>query len=62
LYDIENDPDETTNLIAKPEYQGIVKQMVSEIYDWLQSTNGMQIPLKKTIRHASGDYRHPTQY
>ena len=39
LYDIENDPDETTNLIAKPEYQGIVKQMVSEIYDWLQSTN-----------------------
>jgi len=62
LYDIENDPDETINLIGKPEYQQLIKQFATEIFDWLQSTNGMQIPLKKTIRHASGDYRHPTQY
>jgi arylsulfatase A-like enzyme len=62
LYDIQNDPDETTNLIAQPEYQDTVKQLADELWNWLQTTNGMQIPLKKTLRHPSGDYRHPLQY
>lgn len=62
LYDIQNDPNETINLIEKPEYQQTVKQLANALYNWLDSTNGMQIPLKKTLRHAPGDYKHPTQY
>jgi len=62
LYDLENDPDEKFNLIEKPEYQQTVKQLADSLYGWLESTNGMQIPLKRTLRHAGGDYRHPNQY
>jgi N-acetylglucosamine-6-sulfatase len=62
LYDLENDPNETTNLINKPEYADIVKKMAGELFDWLEQTKGMQIPLKRTIKNPSGDYRHSRQY
>lgn len=58
LYDLVNDPNETTNLINRPEYAAVVKQMATELYDWLEQTKGMQIPLKKIARPAFGDYRH----
>ncbi len=58
LYDLVNDPNETTNLINQPAYAGVVKQMATDLYDWLEQTNGMQIPLKKIARPAFGDYRH----
>ena len=61
LYDLENDPNEITNLIEKPEYQALTKQLAGEVFDWLESTNGMQIPLKRTIKNPFGDYRHPKQ-
>jgi N-acetylglucosamine-6-sulfatase len=58
LYDLVNDPDETTNLINRPEYAEVIKQMANELYTWLEQTKGMQIPLKKIARPAFGDYRH----
>lgn len=62
LYDLEADPHETTNLISKPEYAQTVRDLAGELFTWLESTGGMQIPLKRTIKHPFGDYRHPKQY
>lgn len=58
LYDLEKDPDETTNLINKPEYAEIAKKLGGELFDWLEQTKGMQIPLKRINRSPFGDYRH----
>jgi N-acetylglucosamine-6-sulfatase len=62
LYDLEKDPDETTNLIGRPEYDAIIKKLAGELYDWQQQTGGMQIPLKRTIKNPYGDYRHPKNF
>ena len=59
LYDLENDPEEKINLIANPEHAETVKKLAGDLYDWLEQTKGMQIPLKKINRPAFGDYRHP---
>jgi len=47
LYDLENDPYEMNNLIRDPASQEIAGQLKKELWDWLESTGGMQIPLKK---------------
>jgi arylsulfatase A-like enzyme len=47
LYDIQNDPKEKHNLIKNPEHQELIKQLNKKVYDWLESTDGMQIPLRK---------------
>lgn len=47
LYDLKNDPDEINNLIAQPQYQQMAKEMSGELFNWLESTGGMQIPLKR---------------
>lgn len=62
LYDLQNDPNETTNLISKPEYAETVKKLAGDLFDWLEQTGGMQIPIKRTIKHPYGDYRHPYNY
>ncbi|WP_282056601.1 sulfatase family protein [Maribacter luteus] len=62
LYDLQNDPDEMYNLIADPDKQEIAKEMSTAIYDWLESTNGMQIPLKRTIKYRTGDFKHKNEY
>jgi len=62
LYDIINDPDEKYNLMGNPEYADVAKQLASDLYDWLEETRGMQIPLKRTVKHPYGDYRHKEQY
>ena len=48
FYDLQEDPYEMNNLIASPEHQEQIKTMTSEIYDWLEATGGMKIPLKRT--------------
>lgn len=48
FYDLKNDPYETTNLIAAPEHQDRIKALNKELYDWLEATGGMSIPLKRT--------------
>ncbi|MTI21711.1 DUF4976 domain-containing protein [Fulvivirga sp. RKSG066] len=47
LYDLENDPYETRNLIRSPEHKEIAKTLRNDIFDWLEATGGMQIPLKR---------------
>lgn len=62
LYDIKRDPDEMYNLMNDPEYEDIAKKLAEELFNWLEETNGLQIPIKRTIKHPFGDYRHPHQY
>lgn len=62
LYDLKADPHEIHNLIESPEHQDTIRQLAGEIYDWLETTGGMQLPLKRTIKHRWGDYRHEGQY
>jgi N-acetylglucosamine-6-sulfatase len=50
FYDLQEDPGETHNLIASTAYQDLIKQMNKDLYDWLESTDGMSIPLKRTER------------
>lgn len=56
FYDLQNDPYEKNNLIESPEHQKLIRQLTGDIYDWLQSTDGMQIPLKKTVKYRFGDH------
>jgi N-acetylglucosamine-6-sulfatase len=49
LYDIENDPEEKHNLIKSPDHQELIKDLNGRVYAWLESTDGMQIPLRKDI-------------
>lgn len=58
LYDLEKDPNETTNLINDPQYAEVARKMANELYDWLEQTGGMQIPLKRSVHHPFGDYKH----
>lgn len=62
LYDLQNDPHEMTNLIDHPEYQEMIEKMAGLLYDWLETTGGMQIPLKKTVKYRWGDYKHSKEY
>lgn len=47
LYDIQKDPYEMNNLIRDPKYFNIAKGLKKELWDWLERTNGMSIPLKR---------------
>lgn len=50
FYDLEKDPYETQNLIGAPELQDTIKKLNHELYNWLEATDGMSIPLKRTER------------
>ena len=58
FYDLQTDPYEMNNIIDKPELQPLIEKMANELYDWLERTGGMQIPLKRTVKHRDGDYRN----
>lgn len=47
LYDLENDPREMHNLIDDPKYKGLIGEMDEKLFDWLENTNGMEIPLRR---------------
>jgi hypothetical protein len=61
LYDLEKDPYEMNNLIADPAYRELTKQLSREIFDWLESTGGMQIPLKRNS-YPKIDHKYKGQY
>ena len=61
FYDLKEDPHETRNLIAVPDLQDTIKQLNHELYNWLESTDGMNIPLKRTER-AHNDHRNQGYY
>jgi N-acetylglucosamine-6-sulfatase len=62
LYDLQEDPDEMNNLIASPEHQALIEELTGEIYTWLETTGGMQIPLKRTVKKRFGDHRNKDLY
>jgi arylsulfatase A-like enzyme len=62
FYDLQNDPDEMYNLIADPDLQPVIREYVEALYNWLESTGGMQIPLKPSINYRFSDYKNPRQY
>lgn len=58
FYDLENDPNEMQNLIDAPEHQERIEALANEVYQWLESTGGMNIPLKNVVRPRFGDHRN----
>ncbi len=58
LYDIQTDPDEIRNLIDSPDHQEIVKEMNKRLFDWLEETGGMLIPLRRD-KGFRADKRRP---
>jgi N-acetylglucosamine-6-sulfatase len=53
LFDLQADPYEMNNLIRDPKYRPTGLALKHELFKWLQTTNGLQIPLKPTIDHRS---------
>ena len=47
LYDLQEDPYEMNNLVRKKEMDKIGMDLRNELFNWLEQTNGLQIPLKK---------------
>jgi arylsulfatase A-like enzyme len=62
FYDLQEDPNEMNNLIASPEHQEMIESLTADIYDWLESTGGMQIPLKRTVKRKFGDHRNQNSF
>lgn len=50
LYNIREDPIEAHNLIREEAYFERSKQLNGALFDWLQRTDGMKIPLKPDVR------------
>ncbi|WP_395627646.1 sulfatase [Daejeonella sp.] len=46
LYDLKNDPFELNNLIREPKFQTVAKELNTKLWDWLEKTGGLYIPLK----------------
>ncbi|GEO10471.1 sulfatase family protein [Segetibacter aerophilus] len=57
LFDIQKDPFEVNNLIRSPQHQQVAKQLNKELWDWLEKSGGMQIPLKR-INEVKNDHKH----
>ena len=53
LFDLQNDPYEMNNLIRDTTFRKTGLQLKDELFDWLKETNGLQIPLKKTINNRN---------
>ncbi len=49
LYDLQSDPHEAYNLIRDPAHRELSKTLRNEMWTWLDSTGGSQIPLKKIL-------------
>jgi N-acetylglucosamine-6-sulfatase len=47
LFDLQEDPGETNNLINSPEHQKIVREMEDRLYAMLDDAGGMAIPLNQ---------------
>jgi len=57
LYDMQNDPDEMNNLINDPKHKRIVDEMNTKMFDWLEETGGMLIPLRRDTKWRAIDRR-----
>jgi N-acetylglucosamine-6-sulfatase len=58
LYDLKEDPKEMHNLIDSPKHQKLIKQLNNRMFDWLEKTDGMLIPLRRD-RGTQQNKRNP---
>ncbi len=61
FFNVKNDPEEKKNLIRAAAYQPLIQKMRGELYDWLEQTGGMQIPLKR-LEEKKIDNRYMDTY
>lgn len=54
LYDMQEDPLESRNLIHDPRHQETIKAMRERLFDILEQTNGMNIPLQRDRGGVNG--------
>ncbi|MCP5111578.1 MAG: sulfatase [bacterium] len=45
LYDLQDDPNETKNLLHEPKYRSIAKTMETRLYEMMEELGGLEIPL-----------------
>jgi N-acetylglucosamine-6-sulfatase len=62
LYDLEADPYEMNNLIRKPEHAQKALEFRKEIFDWLEETGGLQIPLRPLGNQSRSDHIYKGRY
>lgn len=60
LFDLKNDPYEMNNLIRDTSYRKKGLELKDTLFKWLQETNGLQIPLKKTIDNRNDNLYRST--
>jgi N-acetylglucosamine-6-sulfatase len=58
LYDLQEDPLESRNLIFSEQHKATIAEMRTKLFDILEQTNGMNIPLQRDRGGQSG-LRHP---
>ncbi|MCX6608037.1 MAG: sulfatase [Acidobacteria bacterium] len=58
LYDIQEDPRELHNLIKSPAHQAVIKQMNQRLFEILESTDGMNMPLYRD-KGGQSNLRNP---
>lgn len=61
LYDLQTDPHEVYNYIRDPAYRELSKELRDEMWTWLDSTGGSQIPLKR-ILNPKNDHLYQGTY
>jgi arylsulfatase A-like enzyme len=49
LYDLQQDPEEVNNLIRSPKHQTIAADLRKELFDWLETSGGDKIPVKRPL-------------
>jgi N-acetylglucosamine-6-sulfatase len=49
LYDLQEDPQETTNLILNPERKQTIEQLNKHLFDLMEANGAMQIPLFRDV-------------
>jgi N-acetylglucosamine-6-sulfatase len=60
LYDLQDDPLESNNLIFSPGHEAIAQRLNAKLFDALEATGGLQIPLprdageRNVLRDANG--------
>lgn len=62
LYDLKNDPLEAHNLIFDKKYESIGISLKNELFNWLKTTGGDKIPMRKGPDKRSGEHRTNGMY
>jgi len=62
LYDLQQDPGETRNLIFDAAYDSIGISLKNELFNWMKSTGGDKIPLRNGPERRSGEHRTNGMY